>query len=154
MDAAVADSAKRLNEQLTALRARAKHAIDQQVAKEAARLAQERQRELPPAPPVCVAFDPVPAGELRLETADLRDAVTADDGAASRGAAASAQVVDRAIARLTTERAEMAARIEEDTRAIAASLAAQRGIILVFNRRAGADMTRDVQHWLEEYWPR
>ncbi len=154
VDAAVADSATRLNDTLAALRARAKQTMAQQVTHEADRLAQERLRELPPAPPVRVAFNAVPAGELRLETADLRDAVMHADAAARQGGAAAVQAVDRVIARLTAERAAMAARIAEDTRALAASLAAQRGILLAFDRRAGADMTGDVQRWLGEYWPR
>jgi hypothetical protein len=153
-DAAVADSARRLREKVAALRDRMAHDIDQQVAKEADRLTEERKSELPAAPPVAVAFPPVPAGTLRLDTSAVHDGVQRGEATARQATAAAVQDIARTMARLRAERSAAERRIREDTRAVAAALAAQRGIILTFDRRDGQDMTPRVRNWLAEYWPR
>lgn len=154
LDVAAAKSTAAMKARLAELRDAATHDIQQQVAKEADRLAEARRRELPPAPAPEVSFPALPAGELRLETKTVETGVRQAEAKAGRTVLVALADIERGMQDLRSERAKVAAEITAETRTLAVAVAAKHGVILTLNRRDGAEVTAQLQSWLGAFWPK
>jgi len=97
-------------------------------------------------------FPEVPATATQLGTDELVTGTAAANRTHQRDTQSAVAAIDRSIALLRKERAELLQSMWQETQAAAVSVAAQHGYRVIFTGQRGKNATADVARWLQEYW--